>query len=190
MKKNFSGQPEGGGNITILTANDLKFDVNQAPPIFQKQPLFVDNCKNCNKMENFANFEADPRFSTYNDTYDTSGEYSTASSGDKKKGGFFSGINFGTILDTAKTGVGIWATQQQNRSASEQAQVALQIERQRLQQERARAEAEAAKAAGESAKAGSIAGKIKAYALPITITGVLVIGGIAAYFYFKKKKVS
>lgn len=172
MKKNFAGQPEGGGNITILTANDLKFDVNQAPPIFQKRPLFVDNCKNCNKMENFANFEAD-------------GEY-----GDEKKGGFFSGINFGTILDTAKTGVGIWATQQQNRSAAEQAQIALQIERQRLEQERARAEAEAAKAAGESAKAGSIAGKIKAYALPITITGVLVIGGIAAYFYFKKKKVS
>jgi len=146
MKKNFAGQPAGGGNITILTAQDLMLDVNPAPPIFQKRPLL--------------------------------------------KGGFFSGINFGTILDTAKTGVGIWATQQQSRSAAEQAQIALQIERQRLEQERARAEAEAAKAAGESAKAGSVAGKIKAYALPITITGVLVIGGIAAYFYFKKKKVS
>jgi len=160
MKKNFAGQPAGGGNITILTAQDLMLDVNPAPPIFQKRPLFVDNCKNCNKMENFANAD---------------GEY---------------GINFGTILDTAKTGVGIWATQQQSKSAAEQAQIALQIERQRLEQERARAEAEAAKAAGESAKAGSVAGKIKAYALPITITGVLVIGGIAAYFYFKKKKVS
>jgi hypothetical protein len=172
MKKNFAGQPAGGGNITILTAQDLMLDVNPAPPIFQKRPLFVDNCKNCNKMENFANFEADKEY------------------GDKEKGGFFSGINFGTILDTAKTGVGIWATQQQSKSAAEQAQIALQIERQRLEQERARAEAEAAKAAGESAKAGSVAGKIKAYALPITITGVLVIGGIAAYFYFKKKKVS
>jgi len=168
MKKNFAGQPAGGGNITILTAQDLMLDVNPAPPIFQKRPLFVDNCKNCNKMENFANAD---------------GEYG-------KKGGFFSGINFGTILDTAKTGVGIWATQQQSKSAAEQAQIALQIERQRFEQERARAEAEAAKAAGESAKAGSVAGKIKAYALPITITGVLVIGGIAAYFYFKKKKVS
>ena len=170
MKKNFAGQPAGGGNITILTAQDLKLDVNPAPPIFQKRPLFVDNCKNCN-MENFANANGD---SEYGD----------------KKGGFFSGINFGTILDTAKTGVGIWATQQQSRSAAEQAQYALEIERQRLAQERAKAEAEAAKAEAESAKAGSIAGKIKAYALPITITGVLVIGGIAAYFYFKKKKVS
>lgn len=167
MKKNFAGQPAGGGNITILTAKDLMLDVNPAPPVFQKRPLFVDNCKNCN-MENFVNAD---------------GEYG-------EKGSFWSGINFGTILDTAKTGVGIWATQQQNKSAAEQAQYALQIERQRLEQERAKAEAEAAKAAAESAKAGSIAGKIKAYALPITITGVLVIGGIAAYFYFKKKKVN
>lgn len=168
MKKNFAGQPAGGGNITILTAKDLMLDVNPAPPVFQKRPLFVDNCKNCN-MENFVNAD---------------GEYGA------EKGSFWSGINFGTILDTAKTGVGIWATQQQNKSAAEQAQYALQIERQRLEQERAKAEAEAAKAAAESAKAGSIAGKIKAYALPITITGVLVIGGIAAYFYFKKKKVN
>jgi hypothetical protein len=170
MKKNFAGQPAGGGNITILTAQDLKLDVNPAPPIFQKRPLFVDNCKNCN-MENFANANGD---SEYGD----------------KKGGFFSDIKFGNILDTVKVGAGYWAQQQQNRSAAEQAQYALEIERQRLAQERARAEAEEAKAAGESAKAGSVAGKIKAYALPITITGVLVIGGIAAYFYFKKKKVS
>ncbi len=183
MKKNFAGQPAGGGNITILTAQDLMLDVNPAPPIFQKRPLFVDNCKNCNKMENFANFEADKE-------YGGTQQKAPRKKGDKEKGGFFSGINFGTILDTAKTGVGIWATQQQSKSAAEQAQIALQIERQRLEQERARAEAEAAKAAGESAKAGSVAGKIKAYALPITITGVLVIGGIAAYFYFKKKKVS
>jgi len=160
MKKNFAGQPAGGGNITILTAQDLMLDVNPAPPIFQKRPLFVDNCKNCNKMENFANFEADKE-------YGGTQQKAPRKKGDKEKGGFFS-----------------------DKSAAEQAQIALQIERQRLEQERARAEAEAAKAAGESAKAGSVAGKIKAYALPITITGVLVIGGIAAYFYFKKKKVS
>lgn len=101
-----------------------------------------------------------------------------------------SGVNLGTILDTAKTGASIWATQQQNKSAAEQAQIALMIERQRLEQERARAEAEAAKAAAEAAKSGSAAGKIKAYVVPIAITGVVVIAGIAAYFYFKKKKVS
>lgn len=178
MKKNFAGQPAGGGNITILTDRDLQFDVVPAPPVFQRDPLFVDNCKTCN-MENFLNadgflnVDADPTAPTK-----------------KKGGGFFSGINLGTILDTAKTGAGIWATQQQNKSAAEQAQIALMIERQRLEQERARAEAEAAKAAAEAAKSGSAAGKIKAYVVPIAITGVVVIAGIAAYFYFKKKKVS
>lgn len=185
MKKNFAGQPAGGGNITILTAQDLKLDVNPAPPIFQKRPLFVDNCKNCN-MENFAN--ADGEYGIFKNG---NGDVPTPTpQGAPKKGGFFSDIKFGNILDTVKVGAGYWAQQQQNRSAAEQAQYALEIERQRLAQERARAEAEAAKAEAESAKAGSVAGKIKAYALPITITGVLVIGGIAAYFYFKKKKVS
>lgn len=177
MKKNFAGQPAGGGNITILTDRDLQFDVVPAPPVFQREPLFVDNCKTCN-MENFLNadgflnVDADP------------------ATGKKKGGGFLSGINLGTILDTAKTGAGIWAQSQQNKSAAEQAQIALQIERQRLEQERARAAAEAAKAEAEAAKSGSAAGKIKAYVVPIAITGVVVIAGIAAYFYFKKKKVS
>ncbi len=178
MKKNFAGQPEGGGQITVLTANDLQFDVKPQPPVFKKQPLFVDNCKNCN-MQTFKNV-VDGDYGDYGDVATT----------DKKSGGFFSGINFGTILDTAKTGVGIWATSQQNKSAAEQAQYALQIERQRLEQEREKARIEEAKAAAESAKAGSVAGKIKAYGLPIAITGVVVIAGIAAYFYFKKKKVS
>jgi hypothetical protein len=171
--KNFAGQPEGGGNITILTAQDLMFDVSPTPPIFQKRPIFVDNCKNCNNMEDFRNLGA------YDDSATTT-----------KSGGFFSGLDFGTILDTAKIGVGIWATDKQSKAAEEQAKLALQIENQRLQQEEARAQAEAARAAAEASKAGSVAGKIKAYILPITITGVLVIGGIAAYFYFKKKKIN
>lgn len=176
MKKNFAGQPEGGGQITILTANDLQFDVTPQPPIFKRQPLFVDNCKNCN-MKNFKNVIEEYGA---NDNY---GDVAATSMPDKKGGGFFSGINLGSILDTATTAGGIWAQQQQNQSAAEQAQYALQIENQRLQQERERART-------EEAKAGSLAGRIKAYGLPIAIGGVMIIGGIAAYFYFKKKKVS
>ena len=33
-----------------------------------------------------------------------------------------------------------------------------------------------------------LSNRIKAYGLPIAILGVMVIGGISAYFYFKKKK--
>jgi hypothetical protein len=185
MKKNFAGQPEGGGQIRILTANDLQFDVKPQPPVFKKQPLFVDNCKNCN-MKIFKNVIEEYGAGAYGDY----GTVSATTVPEKKGGGFFSGINLNTILGTATTGAGIWAQQQQNRSAAEQAQYALQIENQRLQQERERARTEEAKAEAEAAKAGSLAGRIKAYGLPIAITGVLVIGGIAAYFYFKKKKVS
>jgi hypothetical protein len=175
MKKNFAGQPDGGGNITILTAQDLMFDVSPTPPIFQKHPIFVDNCKNCNKMqmENFRNL----------------GAFDDFSQPETKSGGFFSGLKFGDILPTITTGAGFFLDKQKNEAAAEQARLAIEIENQRLQQEEARAKAEAARASAEASKAGSVAGKIKAYILPITITGVLVIGGIAAYFYFKKKKV-
>jgi hypothetical protein len=160
--KNFAGQPEGGGNITILTAQDLMFDVTPNPPIFQKRPIFVDNCKNCNNMENFSNFA----------------------------GGFFDGFKIGDLLNVGTTVLDEATRKKKEEAALAQAQVALEIEQQRLEQERARAEAEAARAAAEASKAGSVATKIKAYVLPITITGVLVIGGIAAYFYFKKKKIN
>ena len=51
-------------------------------------------------------------------------------------------------------------------------------------QKQAQAQADAQAA---MAQANSVTGKIKAYALPIAITGIVIIGGIAAYFYYKKK---
>lgn len=163
MKKNFAGQPAGGGQINILTGRELFTDIQPSTPEgFTRRTLFIDNCKNCDNMENFANAEG--------------------------KDGFWSGINFGSILDTAKTGAQIWSTSQQQKAASDQARLALEIERQRVEQERQRKEAEAAKAEAERAKSGSVASKIKAYSTPILIGGVVIIGGIAAYFYFKRKK--
>jgi len=127
---------------------------------FQKRPLFIDNCKNCS----MKNVNGD--------------EYDVAANEEPSSGGWLS-----SAFDVIKFGTGVWADERQRQTAQEQAQAALQIEQARLAAQRAAA-------AAEASKSESVANKIKAYALPIGITGVLVIGGIAAYFYFKKKKIS
>ena len=83
-------------------------------------------------------------------------------------------------VDTTKYGVDLWSKQQELSAAQAQADAAVQIEKAK----QAQAQADAAAAVAES---NSVTGKIKAYALPIAITGVVIIGGIASYFYFKKK---
>jgi len=156
--KNFAGQPDGGGEITILTGMDLKTDIQPSTfdkRIFYKHPNFVDNCKDCGDMKKNA----------VGDTTDTK-----------------SGISWGNVFDTVKTGFDVWTTTQAQKSAEEQAQLALEIEKARLAQEKAKAEQ-------EKARASSMSEKIKAYGIPIAITGAVVIASIAAYFYFKKKKV-
>lgn len=180
MKKNFAAQPSGGGQIVTLTGLDLTSEVNSDQNIFQKSPNFIDNCKDCGMKKNFddSGYGYD-----YGYDYSGSGMSTTTTAAPKKSGGFFSGIDFGDVLGIAKTGAEIWSSDQQRKSAQEQAQLALQIEQQRLMQERAKAQAEAA-------KSSSITAKAKSYVVPIAVTGVLVIGGIAAYFYFKKKKIS
>lgn len=53
MKLNFAGQPEEGGVIVMLTGKDLRTDVQDTGgKLWQKRPLFVDNCKDCNKFTN------------------------------------------------------------------------------------------------------------------------------------------
>ena len=88
--------------------------------------------------------------------------------------------NLADLFNTAGT---IYTESARNKAAKEQAELALQIQAQKA----AQAKAEAAAKAAES---GSVASKIKAYTTPILVVGVLTIGGIAAYFYFKKKKVN
>jgi hypothetical protein len=95
----------------------------------------------------------------------------------------FTNADGNSVFDIGKFVIGTWSNEQARKSAEEQAQLALQIEQTRLAQERA-------KAAADQAKASSASGKIKAYTVPLIVTGVLVIGGIAAYFYFKKKKIN
>jgi hypothetical protein len=178
MKQNFAGQPDGGGALgyagplPTLTGLDLMSDISKPQSaIFRPDPRFVDNCKTKNSMKNFDSYayeEEEDIF--YNDTPS------------RNSGSSFS-LGDWNLADLFKTGSNIFITTQQNKALQEQAALALQIEQQK--KERAKAEA-----AAKLAESGSVTSKIKAYTTPIIIVGVLTIGGIAAYFYFKKKKIS
>jgi hypothetical protein len=192
MKQNFAGQPDGGGALgyagpfPTLTGLDLMSDVSKPQSaIFRPDPRFVDNCKNCNSMKNA---EGDSYSYAYDyqqyDNYDNQGNPVNNSPALKPKnntGGFSWGsFNVADILGGAvKIGTDVFKSQNQK----DQAALALQIEAQKAAQKKA--DLEAAKA-----KSGSVATTIKAYTTPIIIVGVLSIAGIAAYFYFKKKKVN
>jgi hypothetical protein len=86
-----------------------------------------------------------------------------------------------TILDTLKFGVGTWSDSQRRQAERDTADAALKLEALKLQ-------ALKQEAANTAAGGSSVAAKVKSYAVPIAITGVVVALGIATYFYFKKKK--
>ena len=71
--------------------------------------------------------------------------------------------------------------EQQRQADQQSGQTALELERLRLAELQRQKEL-------ELAKGGSLTAKIKAYGVPLAIGGVIIIGGISAYFYFKKKK--
>jgi hypothetical protein len=176
-KLNFAAQPEGGGMINVISVNTSTFDdkeklwsvgnlttdVPNIDSVFLKRPLFADNCntKNFTSMKNFDNYSTS-----------TTTQTTTQKS-------FWSGLLQGAV-DTTKYGVDLWSRQQELSAAQAQAEAAVAIER--AKQAQAQADAQAA-----MAQSNSVTGKIKAYALPIAITGIVIIGGIAAYFYYKKK---
>ena len=178
-KLNFAAQPEGGGMINVISVNTSTFDdkeklqtagklttdVPDINDVFLKRPLFADNCntKNFTSMKNFDN-----------DIYSTSTTTQTTT-----QKSFWSGLLQGAV-DTTKYGVDIWSRQQELNAAQAQAEAAVAIEK--AKQAQAQADAQ-----GLMAQSNSVTAKIKAYALPIAITGIVVIGGIAAYFYYKKK---
>ena len=92
-------------------------------------------------------------------------------------GGFFSNLNLGNLLTT---GSQLYTADLKAQTDASNAAAALKLEQLKLQQSQAPA------AAGSTATTGVVA-KIKAYTLPILVTGLVVIGGISAYYYFKKK---
>lgn len=159
MKKNFAGQPD---LVLTLTANDLTTNVNpiQYPKVFGKAPLFVDNCNGCQKNNNMMNLDGLKMFA----------EASTEPNQSK----------FDQIFGVFQFGVNTWSAEQQRKADIKQAETAAEIERLKSQQLDYKAQS-------DTAKAETVVDKIKAYKVPIIATGVVLIGGIATYFYFKNK---
>jgi hypothetical protein len=102
----------------------------------------------------------------------------------------------GLVMPAIQGGTAIFAAESSRKATERQAAAQMEIERQRLEIAKANQETELArikanrelellKAQAETAKSGS---KIKAYTIPILVGGVVIIGGIGAYFYFKRKK--
>lgn len=85
-----------------------------------------------------------------------------------------------TTLDTLKFGVGTWSEAQKRQAEADTAAAALKLEALKLQ-------ALKQEAANAATTGGAVAAKVKSYATPIAVTGVVVALGIATYFYFKKK---
>jgi hypothetical protein len=95
----------------------------------------------------------------------------------KEKGGSW----LSDAADFLKFGVTTWSDEQQRQAQQDTAAAALKLEQLRiaqLQQEQKLAET----------TSGGVVSKIKAYAVPLAITGGLVVIGISAYFFFKNKK--
>ena len=93
-------------------------------------------------------------------------------------GGFLSNLNLGDILTL---GSKTYSDTLKSQTDAANAAAAVQLEKLKIQQTQANA------AATSSTSTGVVA-KIKSYAVPIAVIGIVTIGGIAAYFYFKKKK--
>ena len=192
MKKGFAGPtngitlfPERGGVTATLTGLDLTTEV--APgQIFQPAPLFVDNCKSCKNMSGMK-LNADAGYNYSYDSNPNSGYYTNGSyvgsggnnSGSGGGGSFLSGLNLGDLL---KIGSTIYSNQQQIRLAEQQGQITAA--------QAAQARAQLAIAQQNTQQTNAKEGIIKSYGVPIAIGGTVIILGIAAYFFFKKKKIS
>jgi hypothetical protein len=183
MKKGFAGPPEGislfperGGVTATLTGYDLT--TNVAPgQIFKPAPLFVDNCKSCKNMNTKRNLDSGNY--GYGAGYDygyTPGKLDNNSGGGNS---FFQGLN---LADLLKIGSTIYSNEQQIKLAEQQGQITAA--------QAAQAKAQLAIAKENTQQSGDKSSIIKAYGVPIAIGGTIIILGIAAYFFFKKKKIS
>jgi LPXTG-motif cell wall-anchored protein len=79
--------------------------------------------------------------------------------------------------DIINIGSKVYTDTLKSQTDASNAQAAIQLEKLKIQQQQA-----------ANAGASSVTNKIKAYGVPLAIGGIMIIGGIAAYFYFKKKK--
>ena len=145
MKRNFADQPTFHSGVQandVISAKDFRFSDITNDGMFLKNPIFVDNCKDCS-MNTKKNFSLDD------------------------------------VVGAIEFGVGTWSDDQKRKAEIEQANLALEIERQRAELERQKAQAGIIDSQNK-------ASTIKAYALPIAIGGGVIILGIATYFLVKK----
>jgi len=134
--------------------------------IFAHRPLFVEN--NCTTCKPF-NF---------------SGMTTNSQQIFKSADGVFKSFDWTQgIFDTVKLGAGVYSTTVQTEAQKQQAAAAVQLEQLKLRQLQEAADVEEAKSAGKKSV-------MKGYVPIIAITGAVGILGIAAYFFFKKKKIS
>ena len=208
MKKNFAsqlfGQVQSFNKLDTLTGLDLTTDINpsQYANGFQKSTLFVDNCKTCNmKNFNYKGFDSvdngDGTYTEWDDdntwtTYTNDGQYVESSydydvdttdsgnnnSGNNNSGGGFD-VNWGDLFTWGVKAAGnYFTTEQQIKLAEQKGEIT------KSEADKARTDLAKQKATPPSEQKSSI---IKAYGLPIAITGVVIIAGIVTYFVVKKK---
>jgi len=175
MKKNFSAQPldtTSGGVQQVLTGKDLFTEIPKVSitdkKIFDKRPLFKDECRNC------YGFSSDRKRNLFGLGKKDDGYGSVSGYGD---GG--SKITGSQILDTLGAGLGAWSTSQKAKADREAAAAALELAAIQKQNEELKLKQQQAKSS-----------TVTKYAVPIAITGGVVILGIITYFVFKKKKIS
>jgi hypothetical protein len=162
-KKSFAAQPEQGGMMNILTAHNLTTDIVPTNEIFAHRPLFVENNYTPCKPFNFSGM--------------TQQIFKSAD-------GVFKSFDWTQgIFDTVKLGAGVYSTSVQSEAQKQQAAAAVQLEQLKLRQLQEAADVEEAKSEGKKSV-------MKGYLPIIAITGAVGILGIAAYFFFKKKKIS
>ena len=165
-------QKYGIGQLqTVVTGNDMDFSSavsSDGGEDFFKSNLFVDNCKSCknNSMKNADGYG-----------------YGYGSDSGGGGGGFFSGLNAGDLLQTGGGLLGKYFESDTAQSASEVAQANAAAAQAAIDRQKA-------ENAGENIKNQGTVATIKAYIVPISIVGGLVILGIATYFIFKKKKIN
>lgn len=136
---------------------------------FTKRPLFVDNCRDC---KGFIDGSRKRNIFGLGNKKKKDGVIFDSGADNKKFG-------VGDVLDTLKFGVQTWSSEQQRKADAEAAAAALELARRQNAAEALRLQQQQEKSAS-----------IKKYALPIAITGGVVILGIITYFVFKKKKIS
>lgn len=194
MKKNFAAPPQGfylfperGGTTFNITSQDITStaDGNKIFSSPYKNLFYKSNSSNMLNATGTYDYYYDPvTYQIYNSIVAEEQAQQAAQNQQNQSsgGGFFSGLNLASLLQTAGS---IYANEQQIKLAEQQGKITAD------QAAKARAELAAAQANAQIAatQGQTTIDKIKAYAVPIAIIGVVGIAGIAAYFFFKKKKI-